>query len=409
MRTATAEWACVGRLGGSSGVNTSPAVMVSSTFYDLRQIRADLAKFIGEDLGYRPLLSELPSFPVDPDLDTIENCRKRVDQNADILVLVIGGRYGSIDSKTTKSVTNLEFLEARKKGVPTYAFVEEAILTVLPVWKANPSADFSKVVDTPKLFEFVEYVRTQERVWSFSFRVADDIINILRIQLAYLFSDALAVRLKLAGKALPPFLGEIGPAALRIALERPQAWEYRLFLRCWIDEIERHYGELREYQAGLGLELAEFVPKEKGHDWFTTRLHELRGITEATDKMVNACLKEALQPPGEPADPQQLVWVAQMMGKLLEKVLGWVRRVRSANAEAPFDRVAPQLALFADDLISQLQDFPRETLSAIDDSIATAEATGEKRTVRFEMKIQLSNLDAFNKALEDAKSHLTGS
>ena len=36
----------------------APAVMVSSTFYDLRQIRADLMDFIQDDLGYRPLLSE---------------------------------------------------------------------------------------------------------------------------------------------------------------------------------------------------------------------------------------------------------------------------------------------------------------------------------------------------------------
>ena len=75
----------------------APSVMVSSTFYDLRQIRSDLRQFIKDDLGYSALLSEFPSFPVDPDKDTIENCRKRVEANTDILVLVIGGRYGSID------------------------------------------------------------------------------------------------------------------------------------------------------------------------------------------------------------------------------------------------------------------------------------------------------------------------
>ena len=51
-----------------------PCVMVSSTFYDLRQIRDDLRQFI-EGLGYRSLLSEHPSFPIDPDATTIENCR----------------------------------------------------------------------------------------------------------------------------------------------------------------------------------------------------------------------------------------------------------------------------------------------------------------------------------------------
>lgn len=90
--------------------------MVSSTFYDLRQIRADLAQFITNELGYVPLLSELPPFPVDPDLDTVANCRARVERDADIFVLVIGGRYGSIDDKTDKSITNLEFL-SRISGI----------------------------------------------------------------------------------------------------------------------------------------------------------------------------------------------------------------------------------------------------------------------------------------------------
>ena len=97
--------------------------MVSSTFYDLRQIRADLADFIGDDLGYHALLSEHPSFPTDPDADTIENCRRRVERNADILVLVIGGRHGHVPKESSRSVTNVEYLYARVKGIPVYVFI----------------------------------------------------------------------------------------------------------------------------------------------------------------------------------------------------------------------------------------------------------------------------------------------
>ena len=78
-------------------MNSAPALMVSSTFYDLRQVRTDLAHFISDELGYVALLSELDSFPVDPDINTVENCRTRVERYADILVLIVGGRYGSID------------------------------------------------------------------------------------------------------------------------------------------------------------------------------------------------------------------------------------------------------------------------------------------------------------------------
>src|SRR5262245_56972119 len=114
-----------------------PNVMISSTFFDLKQVRTDLASFIRDDLGYRPLMSEWPSFPIDPDVDTIENCRRRVELEADILVLLIGGRYGQIDSKASKSVTNIEYLAARAKGIPIYAFVEKRILPLLSIWREN--------------------------------------------------------------------------------------------------------------------------------------------------------------------------------------------------------------------------------------------------------------------------------
>ena len=50
-----------------------PGVMISSTFYDLRQVRDDLRRFLEEELGHRPLLSEHASFPVNPEISTIDN------------------------------------------------------------------------------------------------------------------------------------------------------------------------------------------------------------------------------------------------------------------------------------------------------------------------------------------------
>ena len=158
--------------------------MVSSTFYDLRQIRDDLRQFI-EGLGYRPLLSEHPSFPIDPDATTIENCRRRVEQDADVLVLVIGGRYGSIDATPNKSVTNLEYTSARHKRIPIYVFIDPQVLALLPLWKRNQAADFSEQVDSPRLFEFIEHVRTIDAVWMNEFRIACDITDALRTQFAY--------------------------------------------------------------------------------------------------------------------------------------------------------------------------------------------------------------------------------
>ena len=88
-----------------------PSIFISSTCYDLKQLRADLHSYV-EQAGFEPVLSEYPTFPVDPDETAIENCRKMVESRADIFVLVVGGRYGSL-TEQGKSVTNLEYLSAR--------------------------------------------------------------------------------------------------------------------------------------------------------------------------------------------------------------------------------------------------------------------------------------------------------
>lgn len=101
-----------------------PTIFISSTCYDLKQIRASLKAVIEEELGLEAMLSEYSSFPLDPSLGTVENCLRAVQERADILILIVGSRYGYVN-ETGKSVTNLEYLKAKEKGIPIYVFVEK--------------------------------------------------------------------------------------------------------------------------------------------------------------------------------------------------------------------------------------------------------------------------------------------
>ncbi len=88
-------------------------IFISSTCYDLSQIRADLFDFITE-IGHLPILSEYENFPINPSINTIDNCIEAVKKNADLFVLIVGNRYGSV-IESGKSITNTEFLAAKKK------------------------------------------------------------------------------------------------------------------------------------------------------------------------------------------------------------------------------------------------------------------------------------------------------
>jgi hypothetical protein len=388
-------------------VSTAPTIMVSSTFYDLRQIRSDLAAFVSDALGYTVLLSEFPSFPVDPDLDTVENCKRRVEQNADILVLVVGGRYGSIDRGSDRSITNLEYLAARAKGIPIYAFVEKAILSVMPVWEQNPDGDFSNVVDTPRLFEFIKAIRDEDRVWVFSFEAAQDIVSALRIQLGHLFNESLQTRLRLLGTGgLPRYLQEASADTIRTALERPSGWEFLLFGYALADAVQRHSGLLREYKLGVRVGPAEAVWQLLAVEWMRTRMHELEGFADSATRLMNESLQSALGEPGQPGDPEHIVWVADQLGDLLREAITWSQRVRRAHVDEVFEDSQRILGDFASDLIERITEFPEMILTRMKDALKRS-AQGQKGIeLSLTLTLDLPGVDEFLSALEKAQREI---
>ncbi|MCE2512072.1 MAG: DUF4062 domain-containing protein [Acidimicrobiia bacterium] len=77
---------------------------MSSTMYDLSDLRGRVREFI-EGLGWRAVMAEHGSFSVDAAETTVENSLRNVRENADVFVMVVGARYGSVDPGADKSVT----------------------------------------------------------------------------------------------------------------------------------------------------------------------------------------------------------------------------------------------------------------------------------------------------------------
>jgi uncharacterized protein DUF4062 len=142
----------------------APKVFVSSTCYDLRYIRENLKYFI-KSLGYDPILSEEGSVFFDPKLHVQDACIAELP-NCQMLVLVIGGRFGSPFKETRKSVTNAEYSEAARLKIPIFALVEQGVHSDLSVYASNRSdkrlVDKMKFpsVDNTAIFAFIEEVRS---------------------------------------------------------------------------------------------------------------------------------------------------------------------------------------------------------------------------------------------------------
>lgn len=103
-----------------------PRVFVSSTFFDLKQIRADLERFIKE-IGYDPVLHERGAVPYGSKERLEEYCYREIHQ-VEILVSIIGGHFGSQSEHQPYSISQQEMKTAYDLGIQVFIFVESPVL-----------------------------------------------------------------------------------------------------------------------------------------------------------------------------------------------------------------------------------------------------------------------------------------
>lgn len=165
-----------------------PRIFVSSTFYDLRQVRADIDRFI-KDLGYEPVLNELGNIPYGKDDKLEEYCYKEIS-NVDILVSIIGGRYGSESQHKNNSISQIEVRTALELNKQVYIFIEKNVNAEYQTFLFNKSTKEFKCrfVDNIKVYEFIEQLESLPNNNNIhSFETSQDITNYLKEQWSGLF------------------------------------------------------------------------------------------------------------------------------------------------------------------------------------------------------------------------------
>lgn len=172
-----------------------PRIFISSTFYDLKQVRIELDKFV-ESLGYEPIRNEEGDIPYGKDDELETYCYKEIE-NIDILVSILGGRYGS-DAKSDKSekysISQKELITAMKNDKQVFVFIENEVLTEYETYKMNKDNPDVKYhfVDNINIYRFIEEIKSLPYNNNIKgFETSDDIKMYLREQLAGLFKQFL--------------------------------------------------------------------------------------------------------------------------------------------------------------------------------------------------------------------------
>lgn len=190
----------------------NPRVFVSSTCFDLFDIRDSLDSFI-RSYNFEPILSDKGDVFYGPDLHTHDACIKEVE-SCQLFILIIGGRFGGeyyLDKKQNssdvKSITNREYETARKNNIPVFTFIKRNLLENHNIYinnsKNNPDIKnihypaVDKQEYSEAIFQFIDAVRhSSENNAFFAFDYSKEIQELLGKQWAGMFYDFLIERQK---------------------------------------------------------------------------------------------------------------------------------------------------------------------------------------------------------------------
>jgi len=172
-------------------------IFISSTDYNLIDLRAELAQYLKES-GYRPILSSSAGFPDNcPDLEPWESCLQ-VLKNCFVMVLIIDGKYGQelewphfndLLSGKKISPTHGEYLYAHKYKKKMFVFIRRDVLTHYQTYQTSMQKASGNITEAEKslsgilpstidfkTLQFIEEVKTSKPIpWIKSF---DDVTSI---------------------------------------------------------------------------------------------------------------------------------------------------------------------------------------------------------------------------------------
>ncbi len=375
----------------------TPVVFLSSTCYDLKQVRADLKDFFEGNYGFQTMLSEFDSFPIDPCIGTFENSLSNLDKSADIFILIVGTEYDHVTERG-KSIANLEYRQAKAKGIPVFVFVDKQLYSQLERWEANKDGNFPTVVDNPQLLEFVSEIYSESKQWIYTYESVGDITATMKHQLSLIFSDGLRYK-KISHTMKPHNLDSNIPAeALRVLIEKPYAWEYKFLAYVLKDEFEKLQKHRWDFKYGLfTTHIIEMSPNEL-LEAVSVKLNELAQLNGILVTLLNSTIQDAIGEAGIPSDLELIVYVSKQLALLYKRIVAWALYFKTIHTDEVFKRLLKLLYELPKSILTQMDNFVNKLYSEITNLPDIED--GVTRKIELSCVLDEANTGAINKEME---------
>ena len=257
--------------------------------------------------------------------------------------------------------------------------------------------DFSSVVDSSKIFEFVADIYDECKQWIYTYDNVQDIKMTLKNQLGLIFSDGLHYKAITADARNSILRYDLPSGAVRMVIEKPFVWEHKFLAYVLKDEFDKL--QRRKWDLKYGIFDGKTYDKNPQEliDDVSERLNEIGKLIDILSVLINKTIQEAIGDPGVPSDLEMMIYTSKRLAATYERLVGWALYFKSLHADEVFTN-----------LLDLLYDLPKSALSSIDDFVENfyQQITGIpdvedhiERNIQLNITLDNSNLDEINEEI----------
>lgn len=164
-----------------------PRVFISSTYYDLKYIRDDIGNFISQ-LGYEPVMHDRGKVAYSQSESLERSCYDEVSK-CDIIICVIGGKFGTQSEESNYSITMQELNNAIRAKKKVYIYIVNDVFVENKTYLSNQDKNFIPCyTDDIRVHQYISEIKdTVRNSPIIPFNSVSDIIDNLKNQFAGLF------------------------------------------------------------------------------------------------------------------------------------------------------------------------------------------------------------------------------
>ena len=255
-------------------------VFISSTCYDLDNVRDGLRDFI-YDIGYEPVMSDYGDVLYDPRIHTHTSCIEEV-KNCDMLVLLIGGRFGG--RAINEAMSAVDFEKVKEDVLSDHKLYEENKDKTIISEITFPSIE--KQNTAKYIFEFINMVRLRNCGNNiFPFKKESDIEDMLKKQWSSYFQKLIKEQFgkkeKSDNNKLEKRVDELQSLIWRFINEAPREKDFQISQKkkyrkiLWVDDYPINNESVIRFFEGQNIHFDIALTTEQGLKLYRKELYDL--------------------------------------------------------------------------------------------------------------------------------------